>query len=173
MTVENDFCADLLRAALTEREETLKQLDRDRAVIIQEIANLTQGIAALSPTAPAALPLEDTTPDSEQTFWDGGHKDSYTRIITDGILTILALQRPLHRKEIARRLEAKGIILGGRDPVRTLSPYLSNDRRFVTAEQGRGLWTLAAEPPKEICTVVAGKTEEAYKGGLILDGKGV
>ena len=60
---------------------------------------------------------------------------------------MLLEERPLHRNAIHQRLQSQDIHVGGKDSLGTLSAYLSNDKRFITA--GRGEWTLAKSPAME------------------------
>ena len=170
MVTESNLSVEVLQIALAEQEKTLDELNRERAALLQDIdrkravvshkiSNLKQGIGVLTRMQPTILSfldelddLEDGAPDPEREFWEGKHKNSYTRTVTNEILAILLKERPLHRKEITKRVLAKGIILGGKDSVRALSPYLSNDDRFVIAENGKsGMWTLHHEPPAGLC----------------------
>lgn len=52
--------------------------------------------------------------------------------------------RPLHYKEIYRRLKATGTEVGGKDPVRNVGAHLSSDDRFVSL--GSGKWGLVSWP---------------------------
>ena len=69
---------------------------------------------------------------------------TFTAELTTAIHEILLKERPLHRQTILERLEDREIYVGGKDSLRTLSAYLSNDDRFVPA--GKGEWTLAHPP---------------------------
>jgi hypothetical protein len=54
-------------------------------------------------------------------------------------------KRPLHGREVLERLEARGRIVGGRNPLNSLFGILSRERdRFVNV--GRNTWKLAARP---------------------------
>jgi hypothetical protein len=50
--------------------------------------------------------------------------------------------RPLHYREIHRRLTALGVAVPGQDPVKNVGAHLSGDARFERVE--RGIWGLAA-----------------------------
>ena len=69
---------------------------------------------------------------------------TYTAELTNAIYELLIEERPLHRRTILDRLEAKDIFVGGSNKLRTLSAHLSHDGRFTPTE--RGFWTLANPP---------------------------
>lgn len=59
--------------------------------------------------------------------------------------------KPLHYQEIYRRLLGRGITVNGKDPPKTVTAHLSNDRRF--APWGAGIWGLVVwrhHPPPSV-----------------------
>ena len=64
------------------------------------------------------------------------HKDELTNAIEE----ILTEEQPLHRGTILERVREKGVYVGGKNPVNSLSSYLSIDPRFRAV--GRGMWAL-------------------------------
>ena len=73
-------------------------------------------------------------------------RGTFTEEITTAIHDILVAERPLKRQTILERLAEQGIYVGGKDSLRTLSAYLSNDDRFQSARGFRGMWTLVHPP---------------------------
>ena len=63
--------------------------------------------------------------------------------ICGAIYEVLLDERPLHKRDILDRVQSAGVYVGGKDPMNTLSPYLTNDPRFTS--DGKGNWTLASE----------------------------
>ena len=57
------------------------------------------------------------------------------------IAEILEAEGPLHRSAIHKRLVEKGVHIGGRTPLSTVSTYLSVDDRFERVR--RGVWQLS------------------------------
>ena len=81
---------------------------------------------------------------------DAGHlpaDGTFTAELTMAIHDIFLEERPLRRQTILERLADQEIYVGGKDSLRTLSAYLSNDDRFIAA--GRGHWTLKHLPENE------------------------
>ena len=72
---------------------------------------------------------------------------TFTAELTTAIHDILLEERPLRRQTILARLADREIFVGGKDNLRTLSAYLSNDERFIP--EGRGNWTLKNPPQEE------------------------
>lgn len=63
--------------------------------------------------------------------------------ICSGAIEILSEHhRPQHRRDILAQLEAKGLYIGGRDPVANLGAILSRESVFYSA--GAGEWGLTA-----------------------------
>ena len=100
--------------------------------------------------------------------------------ITDAIYEVLETESPLHRRDILERVEASGVIIGGKDKLQNLSAYLSEDRRFQPAE--RGHWTLAGNlrPRIRQGSASVGSTslgedseEESFAGATALDERSV
>jgi hypothetical protein len=51
--------------------------------------------------------------------------------------------KPIHYRELLKRIEEQGVSIGGRDPGSTLIAYLGRDKRFAKAKQsGRGYYQL-------------------------------
>ena len=78
---------------------------------------------------------------------------TFTAELTSALHDILAAERPLKRPVILDRLAEKGVHVGGKDSLRTLSAYLSNDDRFESVIGARGMWTLAQEPALDESTI--------------------
>ena len=159
MIAEYNVGEEILRNALSERETKRKDLAKEIADLDSQIENLKRGINYYVRThseAETQLPMEShvsvEASRGDSDFWDVRHAEgSFSKQISDAILHILLEERPMHRKKILEKVEAKGVLLGGTDRIRTLSSYLSNDRRFVTdGQEGRGIWTLAGEPPESL-----------------------
>ena len=74
---------------------------------------------------------------------------TFTAEITTAIHDILVAERPLKRQAILERLAEQAIYVGGKDSLRTLSAYLSNDDRFHAVPGARGMWTLVSPPAAE------------------------
>ena len=108
--------------------DSLKQM---REELDEEIARLER---IVNPVADASqLPTDGT----------------FTAELTTAIADMLLEDRPLRRQTILERLAEQEIYVGGKDSLRTLSAYLSNDDRFQSAPGARGLWTLASPPAAE------------------------
>ena len=103
---------------------------RVNSMFDDELSHLQRVLAELSGTEPK-LPGDGT----------------FTAELTAAVHAMLLEERPLHRNAIHQRLQAQDIHVGGKDSLGTLSAYLSNDKRFITA--GRGEWTLAKSPAME------------------------
>ena len=86
-------------------------------------------------------------------------KGTYAEEITTAIHDVLLEERPLHRRELLRRIQGKGVHVGGADKLKTLSAYLSTDDRFVAAE--RGEWTLKRKPSPETVLIIADDFQQA------------
>ena len=108
--------------------ESLKQM---REELDEEIAHL-EGIVN---------PVDDAS----QLPTDG----TFTAELTTAIYDMLLEGRALRRQTILERLAAQEIYVGGKDSLRTLSAYLSNDDRFQSVPGARGMWTLVSPPAEE------------------------
>ena len=165
MVAEYNVGEEVLRKALAEREDRRRELEVEKENLDKEIRGLKSDLdhlvslhsdnEAQEPPQPMESPNPAVASRDDSDFWDVRHAEgSLSQEITDAILQILLEERPMHtmhRKKILEKVEAKGILLGGTDRIRTLSSYLSNDRRFVTdGQKGRGTWTLAGEPPESL-----------------------
>ncbi|MBV9358163.1 MAG: winged helix-turn-helix domain-containing protein [Chloroflexi bacterium] len=72
-----------------------------------------------------------------------GARASSQQTLASLIESILLEQgRPLHYRDIHRRLTALGVDVPGKDPVKNVGAHLSGDARFERVE--RGIWGLAA-----------------------------
>ena len=77
---------------------------------------------------------------------NGPEEPTLKEEITNAMEEIFKNEQPLHRTEILRQVRDKGIFIGGRRPLNSISSYLSIDPRFKVF--GRGLWGLARQPDK-------------------------
>jgi len=165
MATDYNVAEGLLRNAIAEREDRCRALDREKDNLDKEIRDLNRDLAHLvslhnnkegqeSPLQRESA-VRDPAPEFDSDFWNVTHAEgSLSKGIKEAILVTLVAERPMHRKKLLEKVEAQGIILGGSDRIRTLSSYLSGDRRFVPVSKGRGIWTLADEPPDEIVTAI-------------------
>ena len=65
-------------------------------------------------------------------------RSSFVANVTDAIYDILQKEGPLHRNEICKAVQKKGLHIGGESPVATIGTYLSDDPRFKNVS--RGIW---------------------------------
>ena len=149
MAAEYNVAEEVLRKALSEREAKRNDLDKEIEGLKETLSFIAQSRLDEEPQLPEASPAPDGV---TRDFWAVRHaKGSLSQEVTDAILEILGAERPMpmHRKKIMEMVEAKGIVLGGKVRIRTLSSYLSNDRRFVNVKKNSGVWALADSPLPE------------------------
>ena len=119
-------------AILRDLENKIKQRE-------EVIARLNKEIDALK----TVYELEEAKPTGGRTTRHNSHEAE----LTDAIESVLQEERPLHRRVILERVQAKGIYVGGDNAVKAMSPYLTRDNRFKNVS--RGVWTLARTPSIE------------------------
>ena len=95
---------------------------------------------------------------------------SFKELLTDTICEVLTEDRPLHRTDVLERVVAKGVHVGGNDPLATIAPYMTADPRFTS--DGKGNWTLSEEglddPKKDEGSVSESAVrKEEYMGNVI------
>lgn len=72
-------------------------------------------------------------------------RSSFVTNVTEAICQLLREEGPLHRDAICKRIQKKGLHIGGEKPVATIGTYLSKDKRFKNVS--RGMWALEDEGP--------------------------
>ena len=65
--------------------------------------------------------------------------------LNDAIEAILREESPLHRKVVLERVIARGIHVGGKNPMNKMSTYLSQSDRFKPDGRKSGVWTLVED----------------------------
>jgi len=97
------------------------------------------------------IQLEEGEPEASRKIADGWRQIQEGAEITpierkppDVAYDILIQEaKPMHYRELLRRMQEQGVSVGGRDPGSTLIAYLGRDKRFIKAPQlGRGYYQL-------------------------------
>ena len=79
---------------------------------------------------------------------------TFAETVGNAIEEVLLAERPLHRKEILARVEAKGLHIEAEKRLHYFGTFLTNGERFITESKAtglpgvRGYWTLAHDPDK-------------------------
>ena len=124
MIAEHNVGEEVLRNALSKRETKRKDLAKEIADLDSQIENLKRGIDYYVRThseAETQLPMEShvsvEASRGDSDFWDVRHAEgSFSKQISDAILHILLEERPMHRKKILEKVEAKGSPIGRNRP---------------------------------------------------------
>ena len=123
-----------VRRDLYDREAKFRELE-------DEYLRHTQVIEGLR------LYVEDMERELKQQM-EAAPEDFSQMTLGDAMVRVLADGKPLHRKEIRRRVEAMGIHVGGKNPDDSVGARLSTDRqkRFVKGSK-KGHWRLRLPVP--------------------------
>ena len=121
------------------------QRRKDKIVALEsEIAGLEVARSALLGDA-GQQAEESTTPRSVTSTESNSAK---VKNVVEDIL--LAEGRAMHRRILLERVQARGLYVGGKNPLHSFGALLSTDSRFATTEErgvwGLAVWTLAEEP---------------------------
>ena len=139
----NNAPIEMALASIEKRKTKLNELDVERERLLKEIDGLEVAIVAFRQDCCTALaPLENNYY-TDPTI-------AITRRARDAVYEVLSAERPLHRSEVWKRVEAVGVHIIGEDPVHILGSYISPDKRLVPVPERRGYWTLADEPTSDI-----------------------
>ncbi len=99
----------------------LKQLEARKRELDQQVEAIHVTIRVFEQTDS----VEDT-PD----------RSTYASVLTNAMYEILDEDGPMHRSELLRRVQERGIYVGGTNPVNALGSYLSKDARFTNVARG-------------------------------------
>jgi hypothetical protein len=131
-----------ITARLAEIDKTAAALETERSRLLKHRRDLRREIEHVDPGRHLADAAEQDDHDASPTAQrvEPGHRLN----LADSIASLLKSAGPLHRDEIARRLDVDGFDWGGRDPVRRVGSVLGRNRtRF--SETRRFWWHLEAE----------------------------
>ncbi|MCY4364715.1 MAG: hypothetical protein OXE17_00575 [Chloroflexi bacterium] len=65
------------------------------------------------------------------------------RAVADAMFEVLRKERPLHRKVILERIQAKGVPIDSKKPVDYIAQLLTQDASFAREAGMRGYWTFS------------------------------
>ena len=127
-------------SAIQTIDETIQVLLEKRQELDVDIEKLRDARGVLQ----VHIPVDADQPAKKDTK----PNHSFTNMVTDTIEELLLEKRPLHRKILFEKVEARGFAIGGKDPLNRFGVYMSNDPRFRPDPYLRGNWTLTNEPDK-------------------------
>ena len=117
------------QSTLQDLRAKVRQLEKQKQEIDKQVEALHISIRV----------FEQSTGFSEEVI----ARDTFKAAFTNSAEDILKKEgRPMHRTEILASIEARGIHVGGKDPLATLGSYLSRDDRFKAV--GSGHWDLSS-----------------------------
>lgn len=155
---ETDEFRITVSGKLAELKKEAEELTREISERQGKLANLSQLIKRLEEVL--ELSTLEGEPDSKPTPRHANYRE-----ICELVEQILAENpgTPMHFQDIADEVQRRGIILGGKDPGRTLVAKLVHDARFVRPER-KGYYALRADFP-DSPNVGARKTIRRENGG--------
>lgn len=135
---------DILRSARKEEAELVKQLEHNP--LYQRLVAVRQLIATYSATIPAPTPAPAVVAPqqvvrriapAEMVEKVKAHIRSTINDFADAAEAVIQDRgRPVPRKELYDALVARGIEIGGKDPLNTMSARLYNSKRFTSTPEG-------------------------------------
>ena len=115
-----------------EIDKKLKELDAEFERIVQERNTLRDARSILLRDKDAGATRKPPT---------------YQDTVRQAICEVLAAEQPLHRKDILKRVKARGTPITAKDELRTITYHLSRDDRFENVS--KGTWQLAEDAKSE------------------------
>ena len=122
---------------LSRRNEVLRDLEH----VTQEVARLSEQVAVREAhlrNLEELIRMEGIVPASQQSNTTNGRPGARFLDAADALLR--ASRRPLHYQEIAKRLQADGVFIPGKNPAANLLTRMTRDVRFK--KTARGTYTI-------------------------------
>ena len=124
--------------SIQKRRDELRTLDERRETLLREIAVFEEAALLFDKDG-----YESDASDTLARFLP--FEPSITKRARAAAYEVLSAERPLHRKEVMRRVEAMGVHIEGAKPLQLFGSYIAPYDLIVSVPGEKGVWTLAED----------------------------